>query len=62
MACATWICEQKKLSASKTPMQDFIGDLRYRQRKVWREADAFSPQGMKRKSVTYHQWCGKTLN
>eukprot|EP00983_Pelagomonas_calceolata_P092874 1157716-Pelagomonas_calceolata.AAC.11 len=32
----------KMLSASKIPMQDFLADLRYRQRKVWREADALS--------------------
>eukprot|EP00983_Pelagomonas_calceolata_P071934 1151456-Pelagomonas_calceolata.AAC.1 len=32
--------KQNILSASKTPMQDFIGDLRYRQHKIRREADA----------------------
>eukprot|EP00983_Pelagomonas_calceolata_P008375 273694-Pelagomonas_calceolata.AAC.1 len=31
------------LSAFKIPMQDLLADLRYRQRKVWREADALSP-------------------
>eukprot|EP00983_Pelagomonas_calceolata_P014113 451064-Pelagomonas_calceolata.AAC.2 len=44
------------------PMQDFIGDLRYRQQKFWREADALSPQEVNRKEVTYHRWCGKPLN
>eukprot|EP00983_Pelagomonas_calceolata_P048595 1141129-Pelagomonas_calceolata.AAC.1 len=42
-------------------MQAFIGDLRYRQQKVWREADALSPQEVNRKVVTYHHWCGKPL-
>eukprot|EP00983_Pelagomonas_calceolata_P000182 5753-Pelagomonas_calceolata.AAC.2 len=46
------------LSASKIPMQDFIGDLRYRQQKVWRDADALSPREVNRKAVTYHRWCG----
>eukprot|EP00983_Pelagomonas_calceolata_P069334 1150332-Pelagomonas_calceolata.AAC.1 len=36
--------KQKMLSASKIPMQDFLRDLRYRQQKVWREADALSPR------------------
>eukprot|EP00983_Pelagomonas_calceolata_P004504 146135-Pelagomonas_calceolata.AAC.1 len=36
--------EQKVLSASKIPMKDVIGDLRYRQQKFWREADALSPR------------------
>eukprot|EP00983_Pelagomonas_calceolata_P054877 1143892-Pelagomonas_calceolata.AAC.2 len=49
-------------SASKVPMQDFIRDLRYRQHKVWREADALSPREVIRKSVTYHHWCRKTFN
>eukprot|EP00983_Pelagomonas_calceolata_P061594 1146900-Pelagomonas_calceolata.AAC.6 len=43
-------------------MQDFFGDLRYRQRKVWREADALSPREVNRNAVTYHCWCGKALN
>eukprot|EP00983_Pelagomonas_calceolata_P042968 1138722-Pelagomonas_calceolata.AAC.1 len=34
------VFKQKMLSASKIPMQDFLEDLRYRQKKVWREADA----------------------
>eukprot|EP00983_Pelagomonas_calceolata_P032920 1031127-Pelagomonas_calceolata.AAC.1 len=38
------VFKQKLLSASKNPMQDFIEDLRYRQQKVWREADALSPR------------------
>eukprot|EP00983_Pelagomonas_calceolata_P076803 1153578-Pelagomonas_calceolata.AAC.3 len=54
--------KQRMLAASKVPVQDFIGDLRYRQQKVWREADAFSPREMNRKAVTYHHWCGKPLN
>eukprot|EP00983_Pelagomonas_calceolata_P076642 1153499-Pelagomonas_calceolata.AAC.1 len=41
---------------------DSIGDLRYRQEKVWREADALSPQEVNRKTVTYRHWCGKPLN
>eukprot|EP00983_Pelagomonas_calceolata_P029244 916846-Pelagomonas_calceolata.AAC.1 len=40
------------LSASKIPMQEFIGDLRYRQHKVLREADALRPQEVNRKVVT----------
>eukprot|EP00983_Pelagomonas_calceolata_P003846 124371-Pelagomonas_calceolata.AAC.1 len=43
-------------------MQDFLGDLRYRQHKVWREADTLSSQEVNRKAVTYHHWCGKLLN
>eukprot|EP00983_Pelagomonas_calceolata_P039649 1137269-Pelagomonas_calceolata.AAC.2 len=40
---ATWRrAKPKMLSASKIPKQDFMGDLRYRQHKVWREADALS--------------------
>eukprot|EP00983_Pelagomonas_calceolata_P010336 335670-Pelagomonas_calceolata.AAC.1 len=54
--------KQKMLSASKIPMQDFIGDLRYRQQKVWKEADALSPREMNRKVVTYHHWHGKPFN
>eukprot|EP00983_Pelagomonas_calceolata_P034732 1088071-Pelagomonas_calceolata.AAC.1 len=46
------VFKQKMLSASKIPMQDFKGDLRYRQQKVWREADAFSPREVNRKAVT----------
>eukprot|EP00983_Pelagomonas_calceolata_P001661 54830-Pelagomonas_calceolata.AAC.1 len=43
-------------------MQDFIGDSRYRQQKVWREADAQSPQKVNRKAVAYHHWCRKSSN
>eukprot|EP00983_Pelagomonas_calceolata_P080552 1155203-Pelagomonas_calceolata.AAC.1 len=53
------------LSAHKIPMQDFIRNLRYRQQKVWREADAFeefSPQEVNKKAVIYHRWCEKPLN
>eukprot|EP00983_Pelagomonas_calceolata_P014041 449782-Pelagomonas_calceolata.AAC.1 len=50
--------KQKMLSASKIPMQAFLGDLRYRQQKFWREADALSPKEVNRKAVTYHHWCG----
>eukprot|EP00983_Pelagomonas_calceolata_P079958 1154929-Pelagomonas_calceolata.AAC.2 len=46
--------KQKMMSASKTSMQNFIGDLRYRQHKVWREADALSPREVNRKAETYH--------
>eukprot|EP00983_Pelagomonas_calceolata_P028406 889780-Pelagomonas_calceolata.AAC.1 len=38
------VFNQKTLSASKIPMQDFEGDLRYRQQKIWRVADALSPR------------------
>eukprot|EP00983_Pelagomonas_calceolata_P073093 1152004-Pelagomonas_calceolata.AAC.1 len=44
----TWRCNltmpYHMLSASKIPMQEFLGDSRYRQQKVWREADALSPR------------------
>eukprot|EP00983_Pelagomonas_calceolata_P011629 375075-Pelagomonas_calceolata.AAC.1 len=56
------VFRQGLLSASKIPMQDFLGDLRYRQKKVWREADALSPREVDRKAVTYHHWYGKPLN
>eukprot|EP00983_Pelagomonas_calceolata_P076078 1153270-Pelagomonas_calceolata.AAC.1 len=56
------VFKQKLLSASKISMQDFLGDLRYRQQKVWREADALSPREVNRKAVTYHYWCGIALN
>eukprot|EP00983_Pelagomonas_calceolata_P130143 1161664-Pelagomonas_calceolata.AAC.8 len=49
------------LSASKKPMQDFTGDLRYRQQKVWRKADAPSPQEMNRIAVNCHHWCRNHL-
>ena len=42
-------------------MQDFIADLRYRQQKVWREADDLDPRAVNKKVVTYHKWCGKSL-
>eukprot|EP00983_Pelagomonas_calceolata_P108958 1159508-Pelagomonas_calceolata.AAC.3 len=47
------------LSASSIPMQDLSGDLRYRQQKVWREADAFGLQEVNRKAITLHHWCGR---
>eukprot|EP00983_Pelagomonas_calceolata_P026898 844490-Pelagomonas_calceolata.AAC.1 len=50
------------LSVSKIPTQDFIGNLRYREQKVWREADALSPRVMNRKAETDPRWCGKPLN
>eukprot|EP00983_Pelagomonas_calceolata_P020506 645825-Pelagomonas_calceolata.AAC.2 len=53
------VFKQKLVSASKIPMQNCLGDLRYRQQRVWKEADALSPQGVSRKAVTYHYWCGK---
>eukprot|EP00983_Pelagomonas_calceolata_P075880 1153195-Pelagomonas_calceolata.AAC.8 len=46
------VFRQKLLSASKIPMQGFLGDLRHRQQKVWREADALSPQEVNRTAVT----------
>eukprot|EP00983_Pelagomonas_calceolata_P016002 507285-Pelagomonas_calceolata.AAC.1 len=53
------VFKQKLPSASKIPMQEFLGDLRYRQQKVWKEADALSPRELNRKAVTCHHWCGK---
>jgi len=51
--------KQKMLRAEKIPMQEFIGDLRYRQQKVWRGADVvFCPRAANKKAVTYHKWCG----
>eukprot|EP00983_Pelagomonas_calceolata_P029559 925884-Pelagomonas_calceolata.AAC.4 len=57
------------LSASKIPTQDFLEDLRCRQQKVWREADALSPREVNRNAVkqqqsrkAYRHWCGKALN
>eukprot|EP00983_Pelagomonas_calceolata_P115803 1160237-Pelagomonas_calceolata.AAC.13 len=44
------------------PIVLYGGDLRYRQQKVCREADALSPREMNRKGMTYHCWCGKPLN
>eukprot|EP00983_Pelagomonas_calceolata_P057735 1145195-Pelagomonas_calceolata.AAC.1 len=49
------------LSASKIPLQDFLADLKYRQQKVRREADALSPREVNWKAVTYHHWCRKSL-
>eukprot|EP00983_Pelagomonas_calceolata_P131619 1161795-Pelagomonas_calceolata.AAC.16 len=43
-------------------MQDLIRNLRCRQHKVRRKADALSPREVNRKAVTYHHWCGKPLN
>eukprot|EP00983_Pelagomonas_calceolata_P002665 88199-Pelagomonas_calceolata.AAC.1 len=43
-------------------MQDFLGELGYRQQKVCREADALSPREVNRKAVTNHHWCRKPLN
>eukprot|EP00983_Pelagomonas_calceolata_P129689 1161626-Pelagomonas_calceolata.AAC.3 len=60
--CNDDMFEQKMLSAPKITMQDFIGDLRYRQQKVWREADALSSREVNRKAMTYHCWCEKPLN
>eukprot|EP00983_Pelagomonas_calceolata_P009292 300061-Pelagomonas_calceolata.AAC.1 len=37
------VFKQKLLSASKIPVQNFLGDLRYRQQKVWRKVGALSP-------------------
>eukprot|EP00983_Pelagomonas_calceolata_P022863 719536-Pelagomonas_calceolata.AAC.1 len=56
------VFKQKLLSASKISMQDLLGDWRYRQQKVWREADSLSPREVDRKAVNYHHWCGKPLN
>eukprot|EP00983_Pelagomonas_calceolata_P005864 193441-Pelagomonas_calceolata.AAC.1 len=32
----------------------YIKDLRYRQQKAWRKANALSPQEVNKKAVTYH--------
>eukprot|EP00983_Pelagomonas_calceolata_P057563 1145119-Pelagomonas_calceolata.AAC.6 len=40
--CYEDMFKKKMLGASKIPMQDFLGDLRYRQYKVWREANALT--------------------
>eukprot|EP00983_Pelagomonas_calceolata_P063235 1147639-Pelagomonas_calceolata.AAC.3 len=47
------VFKQNMLSASKIPMQDFLGDLRYKQQKVWRKANALSPREINRKAVIY---------
>lgn len=52
--------KQKLLGASKIPLQEFVGDLRYRQQKVWREAHDCCPRTVNRKAVTYHKWCGNS--
>ena len=53
--------KQNMLRAEKIPMQEFIGDLRYRQQKVWRGADVvFCPRAANKKAVTYHKWCGNS--
>eukprot|EP00983_Pelagomonas_calceolata_P040592 1137681-Pelagomonas_calceolata.AAC.2 len=54
--------KQKMQNASKNPMRDFIGNVRYRQQKVWREADAVSPQGVIRKAMTNHHFEGVMKN
>eukprot|EP00967_Tisochrysis_lutea_P050805 scaffold62541_cov27-Tisochrysis_lutea.AAC.1 len=36
--------KQDMLSAPKITTQDVLGGMRYRQQKVWREADALSPR------------------
>jgi len=54
--------KQNMLRAEKIPMQKFIGDLRYRQQKVWREVDTLNPREVNKKAVTYHHWCGRPLN
>eukprot|EP00983_Pelagomonas_calceolata_P080017 1154956-Pelagomonas_calceolata.AAC.1 len=56
------VFQQRILSDYKTPTQALIAALRKRQQKLWREADALSPRKVKRKAVTYHHWCGKSLN
>eukprot|EP00983_Pelagomonas_calceolata_P003445 112288-Pelagomonas_calceolata.AAC.1 len=47
------VFKQKLLIASKIPMQEFLGDLRYRQHKFWREADALSPREHTHPSVSH---------
>eukprot|EP00983_Pelagomonas_calceolata_P003989 129843-Pelagomonas_calceolata.AAC.1 len=44
--------KQRMLSASKIPMQDFVGELRHRQQNVWREVQALSPREVSGKAVT----------
>eukprot|EP00983_Pelagomonas_calceolata_P124714 1161134-Pelagomonas_calceolata.AAC.2 len=38
-----------------------LGELRYRQQKVWREADTPSTCEMNRKAVIHHHWLWKTI-
>lgn len=54
--------KRRFLEASKIPMPEFVGDLRFRQQKVWREADTLDPRFSDRKAVTYHKWCGREVN
>eukprot|EP00983_Pelagomonas_calceolata_P019022 598223-Pelagomonas_calceolata.AAC.1 len=56
------VFKQKLLSSFNIHIQDFLGDLRYRQQKAWREADALNPREVNRKAVTSHHWCGVPLN
>eukprot|EP00983_Pelagomonas_calceolata_P083766 1156228-Pelagomonas_calceolata.AAC.1 len=44
------------LSASMLPVQNFKGDLRHKQQKVRKEADALSPQEMNKTEVNHHHW------
>eukprot|EP00967_Tisochrysis_lutea_P129050 scaffold221524_cov23-Tisochrysis_lutea.AAC.1 len=37
------IFKQEMLGASKIPMQELLGVLKYRKQKLWREADAHNP-------------------
>jgi len=54
--------KQKMMGASKIPLQEFVGDLRYRQQKVWREADVVCPRTVNKKAVTYHKWFGNSAS
>ena len=45
----SFLFKQRMLEGSKVPMQDFIADLRYRQQKVWREADDLDPCAVNKK-------------
>eukprot|EP00983_Pelagomonas_calceolata_P073900 1152316-Pelagomonas_calceolata.AAC.16 len=51
LAYTMWICSNNMLSASKIPKQENLRDLRYRQQRVWREADALSPRQVNRKGL-----------
>ena len=55
------VFRQNMNRSSKIPLQEFVGDLRYRQQRVWREAAGLSPREVSRKVVSYQSWCGRPL-
>ena len=50
------IFKQRMRSATKLSMQEFLGELRHRQQKVWREAETLNPREARKKAVTYYHW------